>query len=71
MTILRDPAENFFSSWKYYNKLIREMRVLINRDLNGTLNLDLNQQWVTEIERFFKTPYKSRLLMFSWKSQIV
>ena len=29
MTILRDPTDNFISSWRYYNGMYKDMRKLL------------------------------------------
>jgi len=35
VSILRDPVENFISSWRYYNGLIKDFREMIMKDIPG------------------------------------
>ena len=58
VSILRDPLDNFMSSWKYYNGLTKEMRVKINDDIHPKLDMDKNPDWYKEIEQFLTKPWE-------------
>jgi hypothetical protein len=42
VSILRDPVENFISSWRYYNGLIKDFREMIMKDIAGKNLLEKN-----------------------------
>ena len=50
LTILRDPVENFKSSWIYYSHITHELRELLQVEDKGN--------YTQEIDVFLKNPYK-------------
>ena len=57
VTILRDPLDNFLSSWKYYNGLTKEMRVRINEDISPKPDIK-HPDFYKEIEQFLTKPWE-------------
>ena len=57
VSILRDPFENFMSSWKYYNGLTRSLRVKVNEDIEPKLDLDKKPDFYKEMEQFLTKPW--------------
>jgi len=55
VTILRDPMDNFMSSWKYYHGLTKEMREMLKvPPLDGN---EKTPDFMTEMDIFLKAPW--------------
>ena len=52
LTILRDPLDNFQSSWSYYSKLISDIR-----DELAIPHLNNKPDFITEMETFLENPF--------------
>ena len=44
VSILRDPVENFISSWRYYNGLIKDLRSKVMNDVPGENGLNKDEK---------------------------